>query len=135
MGKPDTTVFLPLYYGVESLPAGAGLGGDTHDYEVFYKQHFDDAEIKAAKGGLLNTKVLALEKAAEANYGPMHVTLMKELFPAEKAFIEGRPKFEKDFAALYAKDKKKALKKLDEYVAAAFAKVAGASRRRRLEKP
>ena len=55
----------------------------------------------------------------------MHTTLVKELFPAEKEFIKGRPKFEKDFAALYAKDKTKALKKLDDYVAAAFAKVAG----------
>jgi dipeptidase len=124
LGKPDTTVFLPLYYGVENLPAGAGLGTTTHDYELLYKQHFEDAEFKAAKGEFLNTKVLELEKAAEANYGPMRATLEKELFPAEKAFIEGRPKFEKDFTALYAKDKAKALKKLDAYVAAAFKKAA-----------
>ncbi len=123
MGKPDTTVFLPLYYGVESLPPGAGLGPKTHDDEAFYKQHFDDADLKAAKGELLNTKVLDLEKTAEADYGPMHATLLKELFPAETEFIDGRPKFEKDFAALYAKDTKAALKKLDDYVAAAFAEV------------
>jgi dipeptidase len=104
MGKPDTTVFLPLYYGVEKLPPGAGLGTST-------------------QGDLLNTKVLALEKAAEENYGPMRLTLERELFPAEKAFVAGRPKFEKEFAALYAKNKGKAQKKLDEYVAAAFAKV------------
>ena len=55
----------------------------------------------------------------------MHATLVKELFPAETEFINDRPKFEKDFAALYAKDKKTALKKLDDYVTAAFAKVAG----------
>jgi dipeptidase len=124
LGKPDTTVFLPLYYGAESLPAGAGLGTTTHDYEILYKQHFEDAEFKAAKGEFLNTKVLELEKAAEANYGPMRLTLGKELFPAERAFVEGRPKFEKDFAALYAKDKAKALKMLDGYVAAAFKKAA-----------
>jgi hypothetical protein len=124
MGKPDTTVFLPLYDGVTSLPPGAGLGGNTHDDEAFFKQHFEGAEIKAAKAELLNTRVLELEKAAEANYGPMHQTLLKELFPAEKEFIKGRPKFEKDFATLYAKDKEQALKKLDDYVAAAFAKVA-----------
>jgi dipeptidase len=124
LGKPDTTVFLPLYYGVENLPAGAGLGTTTHDYDAFYKQHFEDTEFKAARGEFLNTKVLELEKAAEANYGPVRATLEKELFPAEKAFIEGRPKFEKDFAALYAKDKAKALKMLDDYAAAAFAKAA-----------
>ncbi len=124
MGKPDTTIFLPLYLGVENLPPGAGLGGDAHDYEALDKKHFDDAELKAAKAGLLNTKVLDLEKAAEANYGPMRLTLVKELFPAEIAFIKGQPEFERNFAVLYAKDKKKALKKLDDYVAAAFAKVA-----------
>jgi len=125
MGKPDTTVFLPLYYGVENLPPGAGLGGNAHDYALFARQHFEDAEIKAAKASLLNTNILELEKAAEASYGPMRRTFEKELFPAEAAFVKDRPKFEKEFAALYAKDKAKATKKLDEYVAAAFAKVAG----------
>jgi dipeptidase len=124
MGKPDTTVFLPLYSGVEKLPPGAGRGTDTHDYALFFKQHFDDAEFKANAGVFLNTRVLELERAAEANYGPMHETLEKELFPAEKAFIAGRPEFERDFAALYAKDRDAAMKKLDAYVAAAFAKVA-----------
>jgi len=124
LGKPDTTVFLPLYYGVENLPPGAGFGTSSHDYEVFYKQHFEDAEIRAAKGGLLNTAVLSLEKAVEANYGPMHDTLAKELFPAEKAFIEGRQKFEAEFITVYAMDKKKTLQKLDDYVAAGFEKIA-----------
>ncbi|HSA95210.1 MAG TPA: C69 family dipeptidase, partial [Acidobacteriota bacterium] len=124
MGKPDTTVFLPLYYGVSALPAAAGFGPDTHDYPRLYQEHFKDEAVKAARDKLLNTKVLELEKAAEANYGPMHERLVKELFPAEKEFVAGRAKFEKDFAALYAKNKKKAQKKLDDYVAAAFAKVA-----------
>jgi len=127
LGKPDTTAFLPLYYGVENLPPGAGLGQEAHDYELFYKQHFDDAPFKAAKDKLLHTKVLALEQAAEADYGPMLETLRKELFPLEKEFIEGRPKFEEDFAALYAKDKKAALKSLDGYVAAAFEKLGTAT--------
>jgi dipeptidase len=125
LGKPDTTVFLPLYYGVENLPPGAGLGTGRHDYEIFYKQHFDDAEFKAAKDGLLQTKVHELEKIAEADYGPMNETLKRELFPAEKAFLENRQKFESDFTALYAKDKKEALKKLDAYVAAAFERISG----------
>lgn len=125
LGKPDTTIFLPLYLGVENLPPGAGLGKDTHDYEIFYKQHFDDAPFKAAKDKLLHTKVLALEQAAEADYGPMLETLRKELFPLEKAFIAARPEFEEEFAALYAKDKRAAQKTLDNYVATAFEKLAG----------
>jgi hypothetical protein len=123
MGKPDTTVFLPLYYGAK-VPSGAGFGPDTPDDEVLYKMHFDDAAIKAAKAGLFNTKVLALEKIVEADYGPMRQALVKDLFPLEIGFAKAGPKFETDFAVLHAKDPKKAVKKLDEYVAAAFAKVA-----------
>jgi len=123
LGKPDTTVYLPLYYGIENLPSSAGLGIRTHDYEIFYKQHFDDAEFKTAKDRLLQTKILQLQKIAEANYAPMIETIRQELFPAEKTFIENRRKFESDFSALYAKDKKEALKKLDAYVAAAFDKI------------
>jgi len=123
MGKPDTTVFLPLYYGVENLPPGVGVGSSTHDHALFYKQHFEDSDIKAVRGGLLHTKVLELEKRAEADYGRMRATFERELFPVEKAFLEGRPKFEADFTALYAKDRTKALQALDDYVAAAFAKV------------
>jgi len=124
LGKPDTTVFLPLYYGVESLPPGAGLGGNAHDYDIFASTHFDDAEFQAGKAVLLNTKVLELERAAEADYGPMRRVLENGLFPAETAFLKSRPKFEKDFASLYSKDQKKAQKMLDAYVAAAFEKVA-----------
>jgi dipeptidase len=127
MGKPDTTVFLPLYYGVEALPPGAGIGPTQHDYQAMAKLHFEDAEIKAARGELLNTKVLALEKAAEADYGPWHGMLVNGLFPTEKEFLKDRPGFEKAFAALYRKDPKAARKKLDDYVAAAFAKVADLS--------
>jgi dipeptidase len=124
LGKPDTTVFLPLYYAVETLPPGAGIGPTEHDYQAMAKLHFEDAEIKAKKDELLTTKVLALEKEAEANYGPVHGLLVNGLFPTEKAFLKGRPGFEKDFTSLYRKDPKAALKKLDDYVAAAFAKVA-----------
>lgn len=97
VGKPDTTVFLPLYYGVATLPAGAET---------------------------LNAKVLALERAAEESYGAMIGRLRKEMDPVEKGFLAGRPKFEREFAALYRKDKAKAQARLDAYVAEAFAKAA-----------
>jgi dipeptidase len=122
-GKPDTTVFLPLYYGVRTLPPGAGLGPDEHDYDALWTQHFEDAEIKAGRAGLLNTKVLALEKIAEADYGAVRARLVKELFPQEISFVKSAPKLEKDFAALYPRDPARALKRLDAYVAAAFEKV------------
>ncbi len=123
-GKPDTTVFLPLYYGVRALPPGAGSGPDEHDYEVLWTQHFEDAEIKAGKADLLNTKVLALEKIAEADYGPTRARLVKELFPLEISFVKAGPKFEKEFTALDRRDNALAMRKLDAYIAAAFEKVA-----------
>ncbi len=123
LGRPDTTVFLPLYFGVESLPPDAGLGTGAHDYALFYKQHFEDAEWKARRAPLLNTKVLRLQKIAEANYGPMRGTIARELAPAEKQFVENRKKFEAETAALCAKDKDAAIKKLTAYVADAFAKI------------
>ncbi len=101
-GKPDTTVFLPLYYGVETMPAGALT---------------------------LNAEVLALEKAAEESYGAMIGRLRKEMDPLEKGFLAGRPKFEREFAALARKDKAKALARLDAYVADAFAKAAAVTDR------
>jgi hypothetical protein len=59
----------------------------------------------------------------------MHEVLVKELFPAEKKFLENKGKFEAEFAALYTKDKKKALDKLTAYVAAAFEKVEGITKK------
>jgi dipeptidase len=123
IGKPDTTVYLPLYYGVESLPPGAGLGADIHDYAAFYKQHFDDAELKAKKDALLHTKILALQNIAEADYARMRGVIDKELLPAEREYIANRKNFESEVSALYAKDKAEARRRLTAYVAAAFEKV------------
>ncbi len=123
LGKPDTTVFLPLYLDLGKLPPGAGTGTDFHDYDIFNAQHFKDTEFRAAKGALLHTKVLELERIAEANYGPMQEVLKRELFPAEKTFLDNRGKFEAEIAALYAKDIEEAVEKLDAYVATAFQKV------------
>ena len=125
LGKPDTTVFLPLYYGVEAIPPSAGLGTTAHDYVLFYKQHFEDAEWKAQKGRLLNTKVLRLQKIAEADHALTHEMIGRELAPAEKQFVKNRKKFETEIASLFAKDKAAAIKKLTAYVASAFAEIDG----------
>jgi len=79
---------------------------------------------KDARDNLLHTRILELEQAVEADYGPRLAMLERKLFPVEKAFIEDRPKFEEEFAALYTENRKAALKSLDDYVAAAFAEVA-----------
>ncbi len=123
LGKPDTTAYMPLYYGVDSLPPGSGLGAGIHDYADFYARHFDDAEWQAQKGELLNTNVFLLQKMAEENYAEMRAEIDAALLPAEKEFVENREKIESEFAALYAKDEKEALRKLTASVAAAFARI------------
>jgi len=123
VGKPDTTVFMPFYYAVENLPEGLGLGPRTHDDAVFYRQHFEDAEFKASRGPLLNTRLLALEKAVEADYGGKIGALKKENDAVERVFLSGRKEFEAAFSALYAENRATALKSLEDYVAAAFNQV------------
>lgn len=125
LGKPDTTIFLPLYPGLDKLPRQAGTGALEHDYALFYKQHFEDADLKADKERLLRTKILALENAAEANYAPMRTAILARLGPLEKEFLAGRPKLEEEVAALYAKDKAKALAKLGDFVTKAFTTLEG----------
>lgn len=125
LGKPDTTVYLPIYYGIDKLPTAAGLGTDVHDYPLFYKQHFENAEFKAARDRLLHTKVLAFQNIAEANYSPTLETLRRELFPIEKALLERRRPMEFGFAAAYGSNKAVAVKGIEAYVADAFEKISG----------
>ncbi|MBC7361493.1 MAG: C69 family dipeptidase [Candidatus Aminicenantes bacterium] len=122
-GKPDTTIYLPIYYRVEALPEGAGYGPTTHDYEFFYKQHFEPTEITAAKDRLLSTVVRQFENLVEANYGQMIEVVKKELQPVEKEYLEGYKIFESKFAALYARDKKSSQKILNDYVSGVFTRV------------
>lgn len=123
LGKPDTTIFFPLYVVGENLPEGFGLGTRTHDDAVFYRQHFEDAEFKASRGLLLTTRILALEKSVEADYGAKVGALKKENEALERVFLDGRKNFETALAALYAENRAAALKSIDDYVAAAFNQV------------
>ncbi len=124
LGKPDTTLYLPLYYGVASLPPSAGVGPDDHDYARLYKQHFEDAELKSQKERLFHTKVLALQNAAEADYAKMRGEIDRELGPLEHELVANRAKIESEIATLYAKDKGEAVRRLTAYVADAFGKAA-----------
>ncbi|MGB9836153.1 MAG: dipeptidase [Candidatus Saccharicenans sp.] len=122
-GKPDTTVYLPIYYGVEALPEGAGYGPATHDYDLFYKQHFEPTELTSVKDRLLSTKVRLFENLVEANYGQMIKVVKKDLSPVEKKYLTGQANFENKFRELYARNKIAAQKLLNDYLATAFTQV------------
>ena len=123
LGIPDTTVYMPLYDGVERLPSNAGLGPDVHDYPAFYERHFNDAEWKAQKDQLLHSKVLRLQKIAETDYARMRDRISREIGPAEKEFIQAGAKLEADIASLAGKDVIEARRRVTAYVASAFAQV------------
>jgi dipeptidase len=123
LGKPDTTVYLPLYYGVDSLPPEAGLGTNAHDYAVFESQHFDGAAFKARRDELLHTKVLRLQNIAETDYAGVRDIILRELGPTEKRFVAGRAAFEAEYSSLFSRDKTGAERRLTGYVTSAFKEV------------
>ncbi len=87
-GKPDTTIYLPVFYHANNLPEGFGAGPGIHDYELFYRQHFEPAEIEANKEKLLNTRVKKIETWVEENYGQRIGLIQKELYPLEKELLQ-----------------------------------------------
>ncbi len=128
-GKPDTTIYLPLYYGVESLPSGAGYGPIDHDYEIFYSQHFQPDHLLSVKDQLLNTMVLKLERKVEENYGERIEIIRKELHPLEREFLKNWKPFEQKFTAGSRKNPEKAAKMLHDYVSGAFEQTVNTYRR------
>ncbi|HOT68070.1 MAG TPA: C69 family dipeptidase [Candidatus Saccharicenans sp.] len=124
-GKPDTTLYLPLYSGLETLPPGAGSGPNHHDYELLYQQHFDPVDIKAASHELLSTRVRQYENLVEANYGQMIELVRKNFWSVEEEYLKTSREFENKFSTLYTRDKKAAQKLLTDYELNIFQKIIG----------
>ncbi|MGQ9800739.1 MAG: dipeptidase [Candidatus Saccharicenans sp.] len=120
LGKPDTTVYLPIYYGISRMPGGLGAGPDQHDYELFYRQHFQPEELIAARDRLLHTRILRLERVVEGNYGQMIEVVKRELRPLEKEYLNRQKSFETKFSQLQTKNSVAASQALDKYVTEAF---------------
>jgi len=124
-GKPDTTLYLPLYSGLETLPPGAGFGPNHHDYELLYEQHFKPVDIKAASHELLSTRVRQYENLVEANYGQRIELVRKNLWSVEEEYLKTSREFENKFSTLYTRDKKAAQKLLTDYELNIFQKIIG----------
>lgn len=119
-GKPDTTVYLPIYYSISRLPAGLGAGPDQHDYELFYRQHFQPEELINARDRLLHTRILRLERVVEGNYSQMIEVVKKELRPLEKEYLSRLKSFESKFSQLQTRNPVAAGQTLDKFVTEAF---------------
>lgn len=124
LGKPDTTIYLPIYYGIEKMPEGLGAGPTNHDYELFYRQHFQPEELIAARERLLHTRVLRFERVVEGNYGQMIQVVNKELRPLEKEYLNGQKLFESKFSQLHPRNPTAASQALDKHVTTAFDRLA-----------
>lgn len=122
-GKPDTTVYLPIYYGLEKMPEGLGTGPAVHDYELFYRQHFQPEELIASRENLLHTSILRFERKVEGNYGQMIEVVRKELRPLEKEYLNTRKAFESKFSGLYRKNPAAAVQALNRHAADAFGRL------------
>ncbi|MBC7350593.1 MAG: C69 family dipeptidase [Candidatus Aminicenantes bacterium] len=119
-GKPDTTIYLPIYYGISRMPEGLGAGPEQHDYELFYRQHFQPEELIAARDRLLQTRILRLERVVEGNYGQMIEVVKKELRPLEKEYLNRQKSFESKFIQLQPRNPTAAGQALDKFVTEAF---------------
>lgn len=120
LGKPDTTVYLPIYYGISQMPAGLGAGPNQHDYQLFYQQHFQPKDLTAARDRLLPTRILRLERVIEGNYGQMIEVVKKELRPLENEYLSRLKSFESKFSQLQARNPVAAGQTLDKFVTEAF---------------
>ncbi len=124
-GQPDTTIYLPVYSGLETLPPGAGFGPNYHDYELLYEQHFNPVEIKAASHQLLSTRVQQFENLVETNYGQMIESVRKNLRPIEEEYLKTSRELESRLSALHTQDKKAAQKLLADYELDIFKQIVG----------
>lgn len=125
LDKPDTTAFLPVYYGLERLPDGLGHSPAIQDNATFLKQHYDDTELQAVRDKLLQTRAVKFKKIVENNYGQMIGVVQRELLALEKEYLEGYELFETKFSTLFSRDKKAAGEYLNEFVTSAFRRVSG----------
>lgn len=123
-GKPDTTIYLPIYYGIEKMPEGLGTGQASHDYEGFYREHFQPEELIASRENLLHTSILRFERKVEGNYGTLIEVVKKELRPLEKEYLNGQKSFESKFSLLHDKNPAVAAKELNKYVSSGFERLA-----------
>lgn len=120
IGKPDTSVFLPLYYGVDPLPVGMGLGSNAPDYDEILQQHFNPAEFLVRRDQLLFNKIRLVERLVEKDYGRLIKILKREYEPLEESFFRMKGFFEKNFLRLYEKDIQMAQHYLNSYFHGAF---------------
>jgi dipeptidase len=101
--KPDTSIFFPLYYGVNPLPADFGLKEKGKDYNELISNHFNHG-IKPTDN-LLYMKILKTEQKIEKNYRQNIKIVSRIKDELQNYFIKIIPFFEESYLKLYKADK------------------------------
>ncbi len=104
LGKPDTSVFLPLYFGVDPLPKGLNLGDGELDYIQLFERHFNSTSLYLKRYRLFFTKIRLLEDLVEKDYNRRAEAVKRIFRPFEERLLKLKPIFEKTFVKLYRED-------------------------------
>ncbi len=115
IGKPDTSFFIPIYFGIKDFPADFSFKKPPYDYESIVKLHFSPVKSYFLKNKLIYTRVRQMERFIEKDYYN-RIKVLKGIFGNfEKELLNLQPQFEKNFLSIYKQDKKRALFFLDTY--------------------
>jgi len=115
IGKPDTSVFLPLYFGIKKYPKDFSIKKPPYTYEEIVKKHFNPTKSYLLKNKLIYSKLHLLENFVEKDYFNRIKIIRSKYTPFEKSLINAQPLFESAFTNLYKKDKKSAIEFLNNY--------------------
>jgi len=115
IGKPDTSLFIPLYFGIKNFPADFSFKKPPYDYESIVKSHFSPVKSYFSKNKLIYTRVNQMERFVEKDYYK-RIKVLKRIFGNfEEELLNFQSQFEKTFLSLYKQNKKSALFFLDTY--------------------
>ncbi len=115
IGKPDTSVFLPLYYGLKSFPEDFSRKKPPLTYEEIIEKHYFPTKSFILRNKLIYSRIHLLENFVEKDYYNRIKVLKKYFSPLEDSILKTQKSFESTFVLLYGKDQKLAKNFLDFY--------------------
>ncbi len=111
--KPDTSVYFPLYYGVNPLPDDFGMIYNSENYTELLKKHFNP--YITPSNNLLYERIIKTEKKIEKNYNQNINIVSRIKENLQNYYIKILPFFEESYIKIYNNDKKMAQKYLNSF--------------------
>jgi len=114
-GKPDTSVYIPIHYGINPLPENFGFGKNNVGYKTLIKKHKNPLKLLLNKNKLTFSKVKKIEDIVERKYGERIKLVRKYFDKMENNFFKINPYFERTYIKIYNKNKESAQNFLNLY--------------------